>query len=320
MRNKKNILITGVGGDIGQGIIKCLKETKYAICFFGCDIDKYAAGSKLVDKFFLAPKTSQEVKYDKFIRNLVARHKINYIFPSTEVEINFFDKKRNYYRSIGVTVFINSSFLVKTFFDKYLTISFLEKIGLPYPRTFLLNEYGGQLDYPLIIKPRFGCSSREVLKINNDEELYFYKKRINKAIVQEYLEPDDEEYTVGIFSDGQKTYSIAFKRKLGFEGISKVVKLSINKEIERIAEKISFASRLTGCINVQMRKTKRGFVIFEINPRISSTVYFRNCFGFRDVKWWLDLADNKKANFRFKYKDGIGVRTLNEIFFDLKPV
>ena len=48
-RKKMNILVTGVGGDIGQGIIKCLREINYHNIIVGCDIDKYAAGKQFVN-------------------------------------------------------------------------------------------------------------------------------------------------------------------------------------------------------------------------------------------------------------------------------
>jgi len=47
-----------------------------------------------------------------------------------------------------------------------------------------------------------------------------------------------------------------------------------------------------GCINIQLRKTNKGPLLFEINPRISSTVVFRDKMGFTDLKWWImDLLE-----------------------------
>ena len=48
-----------------------------------------------------------------------------------------------------------------------------------------------------------------------------------------------------------------------------------------LADKIN----LDGSINVQLRLTKKGPVVFEINPRFSSTVLFRHMFGFKDLEW-----------------------------------
>jgi carbamoyl-phosphate synthase large subunit len=40
-------------------------------------------------------------------------------------------------------------------------------------------------------------------------------------------------------------------------------------------------------LNVQLKLTDIGPKIFEINPRISSTVMMRNKIGFKDCLWWI---------------------------------
>ena len=42
---------------------------------------------------------------------------------------------------------------------------------------------------------------------------------------------------------------------------------------------------LKGSINVQLRITEEGPMIFEINPRFSSTAFMRHKLGFSDVNW-----------------------------------
>ncbi len=313
---KTNILVTGVGGDIAQGIIKCLKETRDNLYLLGVDIDPYAAGGKMASKFILAPAAAEEEKYLEFIKYTVNKYKVDYVFPSTEPEIIVFHKHRDYFSERKIEIFINTPFIIDTFFDKYQTALFLKRIGLAYPSTFLINEYNGQLRYPLIIKPRISRISKQIIKIANTEEFKFYKNRISEAIVQEYLGDEDEEYTTCVFSDGRRRHSITFKRRLGYGGLSKKVELVINKEINALADAIAKNCNLRGSINIQSRKTPRGFVPFEINPRFSSTVYFRHCFGFQDVKWWLELFEKKPVTFPSRYKKGIGVRMLDEVFFD----
>lgn len=315
---KKSILITGVGGDIGQSIIKCLKETNYNINLMGCDIDPYAAGRTLVTRFFLVPRVDCEDEYYKSISEIINKRKVKYIFPSTEAEIEFFDKNRSKFDKKNIKIFINNHFILGTFFDKYKTIIFLKKNNIPCPETFLIDRYSNQLNYPIIIKPRRGCGGREFVKISNGRELNFYKHIVRHGIVQESVGEEREEYTTGVFSNGQEIYSITFRRKLGLGNLSKIVELVIEYEMSHLAERIARAVNLIGSINIQTRKTEKGFVVFEINPRFSSTVYFRHHFGFKDVKWWLDMVDGKdEIEFKLRYKNGVGVRNLNEVFFDL---
>ncbi|MBU2541476.1 MAG: ATP-grasp domain-containing protein [Candidatus Omnitrophica bacterium] len=316
---KKNILITGVGGDIGVSIIKCLKDTGYQMDLTGCDIDPYSAGKAQVSRFFVVPEPAQRDRYYKSIRDIVNKYKIKYIFPSTEPEIKFFDKNRTYFLKKEVKIFINRPFILNTFFDKYKTINFLKKNNLPHPKTFLIENFNKQLKYPLIIKPRKGYGSKQLIRINKPNEFSLYKNMVCNAIVQEEVGNENEEYTTGVFSNGVQIYTITFRRKLGFGSLSRVVELVRNHEVSALAEKLARCVDLVGSINIQTRKTRSGFVVIEVNPRLSSTVYFRHYFGFQDVKWWLQLADGQRAiKFKLKYKKGVGVRSLDEVFYALK--
>lgn len=314
---KINVLVTGVGGDIGWNIIRCLMDTPYNLDIFGCDTDHYAAGRKIVKKFFDAPKVSDKEKYFNFIKNIIKNYKIKYIFPSSEIEINFFNNNRENFKDI---IFINNSFIINTFLDKYKTINFLKQNNLSYPKTFLIKDYKNQFDFPLLIKSKKGWGGKNLIMINNSDEFNYYKNKVSdESIVQEYIGNKDEEYTIGVFSDGNNVKSICFRRYLGYGSLSKFVELIYNNEIKLLIEKIAKACRLKGSINVQLRKSNdNNYVPFEINPRISSTVYFRHYLGFKDVEWWLNLKENKKIDYIPKYKKGIGVRNVGEVFFDLK--
>lgn len=314
----KNILVTGVGGDIGQSIIKCLQDIKYHSVLMGCDIDGYAAGKKVIDEFYKAPLASDEKKYLEFIKELIIAKNIHYIIPSTEQEIKFFNTHRNYYDSLKTKILINNSFIIETFSDKYETAKFFEKYHFPFPKTFLLSEYQKELDYPFLLKSREGAGSKGVFTINNEDELLYFRKTLKDAIIQEKLGSVDEEYTVGVFSDGKKAYYIAFRRYLGLGSLSRFVELVFDDKIEEFATKIAKLIELKGSINIQLRKVNNKYYPFEINPRLSSTVYFRHFFGFEDVKWWIDLTEGKENSYSPKYNRGIGVRTLGETFFDLE--
>lgn len=316
--SKINILVTGVGGDIGQSIIKCLKASRYNLNLTGCDMDKFAAGRAQVENFFVVPKASATGEYLKSIKAIVRKCKIRYIIPSSEPEIQFFDKNRPEFLKSGVKILINRSFILDTFFDKFKTVNFLKKNGFACPKTFLLKDFKNQLDYPLIIKAKRGYGSKELIKVRNCQELNFYKKILKDAIVQEEVGDKNEEYTTGVFSDGENVHTITFKRILGYGSLSKVVEKVSNKSISALGRDIARSAGLVGSINIQTRKTRTGFVVLEINPRFSSTVYFRHYFGFQDVLWWLDMLEGKNnIEFRLKYKKGAGVRSLGEVFFNL---
>ena len=82
-----------------------------------------------------------------------------------------------------------------------------------------------------------------------------------------------------------KVIQLMRKLKEGYTGWAKVVKnLKIEKQCKIIAKKIGFF----GPANFQLILTKKGLMIFEINPRFSSTVLMRNYLGFTDLVWSIE--------------------------------
>ncbi len=313
----KKVLITGVGGDIGQSIIKCLKDIHYNLYLLGCDIDLYAAGKSKLNKFYQVPKASEFDKYFDVIQKLTEEEKINYILPTTEAEIEFYDNHRDYFDKRNIIIFINNSFIIETFFDKYKTINFLKNNNLPHPRTYLLEDYNDRLAFPFLLKPRRGYGCKGLIVIHDSDELNLYRKRTKNYVVQEIIGAENEEYTVTVFSTGKESFSIAFRRYLGYGSLTKVAHVIYDEAIKSLVEKIARFSLLKGSLNIQCRKTDAGYIPFEINSRFSSTVYTRHCFGFQDVKWWIDMVKGRKIEYIPQYKEGTAVRTIGEVFFNL---
>ncbi|MBU0604982.1 MAG: ATP-grasp domain-containing protein [Candidatus Omnitrophica bacterium] len=314
---RKNILVTGVGGDIGQSVLKCLKDTRYGLRLAGCDIDPYSAGKSMVPAFFAGPGAADGLRYRKFIEKKVREENIGYIIPTTEAEIVFFDASRVIFGK-SAKVFITGSNIIKTCLDKYATALFLKNAGFLYPKTYLLDEYNGELPFPVLLKQRRGCGAKGMMVARDNDEISFYKERLKDIVVQEIIGVAEDEYTMGVFSTGSDVHSIAFRRRLGYGSLSKYAELVNDKKLERLACDVARALSLTGSINIQLRKTAAGYVPFEINPRFSSTVYLRHFFGFQDVKWWIDMEEGHKVTFNPKYKKGVAVRTIGEVFFNLK--
>lgn len=276
-----NILVTGCGGDIGFNIGRILKEEKFCSTLVGTDISTRHLAECVFDFFIKVPLVNDEAYYNS-IEKIVEQYDINLIIPTSEAELKFFHEQNITHISQAKIISANYE-AVKIGMDKLATAEFIKEKGLPFPWTIDAEE-ADALKYPCILKSRSGSGSKQVRKINNLEET----RQITSTkgcIWQEYLSPDDEEYTCGLYrsKDGE-IRAIVFKRWLagGRTGYGEIV---VNKEIDRLLLKIAEEIDLLGSINVQLRLTERGPTIFEINPRFSSTVMFRHKLGYRDVIW-----------------------------------
>jgi carbamoyl-phosphate synthase large subunit len=108
-------------------------------------------------------------------------------------------------------------------------------------------------------------------------------------VAQELLSDPSQEFTCALFRAGDpaSVRTIVFRRVLvgGLTGRARVEEVpAITALLCLVAE----AAELTGSINVQLRLTRAGPRIFEINPRFSSTVMMRHRLGFQDVVWALN--------------------------------
>lgn len=284
---KLNILVTGCGGDIGQSIGKILLESDLVGNLYGCDISEKNAAKFIFPHFFLGLPYSNE-NYISNLEKFTADNQIDLVIPIAEPELRYFSRQ-NMLEKIGNAFMITASPLaLETGFDKLKTARFLEKENLPFPVTHDIATVDKPERFPVVLKSKTGSGSSSVFVVKDDETFQSLKKQHPEFIVQEFLEGDNGEFTCGVFRSSEGTVrTIILKRELmgGFSGYGEVIE---NAEIDKILTEIAERLQLVGSINVQLRLTAKGPVVFEINPRFSSTVRFRDLFGYKDVIWSIE--------------------------------
>ena len=161
---------------------------------------------------------------------------------------------------------------------------------------------------PIIIKPRAGRGSREIKKIFSqselDEQIQILDGKLDKYVWQELLEDDDKELTCALIktkTNELRTLQIRRTLNNGFTDYGEVVDYA---QVGSYLEKVASVLKFEGLMNVQLRIKNKHPMLFEINPRVSSTVVFRHKLGFKDLKWWVDdLVGNDVEDYK---KDQVG--------------
>ncbi|MFV9549503.1 ATP-grasp domain-containing protein [Algibacter sp. PT7-4] len=289
---KVNVLVTGCGGDIGQSIGKILNKSTLVNNLYGCDISNKNAGQFIYSNFFVG-LPYKDSSYLSSLEAFIEDKEIDFIIPMAEPELRYFSETNNL-TSIGRAKMLTASAeALRIGFDKLETANFLKNNNFPFPNTVLASEEESP-KFPVILKSRTGSGSASVYKVDNLKDYNYLRSKHNDFIAQEFLEDSLGEYTCGVFrTKSGDTKTITFKRELtgGYSGYGEVVNNeSINNLLLNLATKIN----LEGSINVQLRLTKKGPVVFEINPRFSSTVLFRHMFGFKDLEWSIKDKLNEK--------------------------
>lgn len=307
----RRILVTAISGDVANGILKILQETEDSV--YGCDIYEYPVG---MDRVITYWKSDAAVS-PAYIENLLEKcreYQITHLIPANEVEIKVISQNLDLFQDAGIKVMINAPDMIETFQDKYETVRMLDKIeGVTAPKTYLYNDFKEDGE-TYIVKLKNSCGSKFLEKIRTFDEIEELEVEPEDIVIQEYIDEELQEYTVGVFSDGRNISTIIFKRKLK-HGYTSFVELVEDESIREIAEKIVNYIDLRGYINIQLRKHEGRNYIFEINARISGSVYFQHMLGHNIVLWWLDLLDGKADHvYENKYKKAIGIRELTEKF------
>jgi carbamoyl-phosphate synthase large subunit len=286
-----SVLVTGSGSVYGMGIIRALKSSVLPLEIAAIDSNPYSLGLFFADKCFLAPRAVDEDSYYMFIENLCKVHQIKAIFIGSTAELPFYAINReSLEKSTGAKVFVNSPAVIELCTDKWLTMCHLSDSGFQIPASFrypedaaMLSSFIESAGFPLIVKPRMGKGSEGVVQIKDMEQLLEHVKGKKNLIIQEYLTDEEQEFTVGICMNqkGKVISKIALRRYLQ-EGVSIAAVSDDYHDIADYCAVVASTLGAYGAINIQLRLKDGKPVIFEINPRFSSSTGMRLLFGINE--------------------------------------
>lgn len=284
MSTKYNILVTGAGGDIGQSIGKILHQHEICDVLVGADIELESAGKFIFNNFCLLPNCNSP-EYVSSLENLVQQYSIDVIIPASEQEIRFFTGHPEVEEYFTDKFIMANKNVRLVGLDKLATVEFLKTNGFAFPKTTVVKNVSEPV-YPMILKSRFGAGSKSIFVVDNNEDFTYLKNKYPDFLAQEYISTIKQEYTCGLFrsANGIIRHMIMHRRMMegGQTGFGEVVESEV---IADLLEGIANQFNLRGSINVQLRMSDNGPIVFEINPRISSTVLFRHLLGFNDLVW-----------------------------------
>ena len=328
--NYIKILVTGVGGGVGQSIMKALRISKLPIKIIAADINPLNAGLYRSDKAIIVPRVENKNALSWYIKNL-NKHKIDILMVGSEYDLLFFSKNKEIIeKNTSCKICVSSIETVKISEDKFLTQEFLKKNHIPYLKTFIPRNaehaiaITKKLGLPVFFKSRFGTSSRNVYLIKNLSDIKSLFRFISKPIIQEYAGFYSEnglnyEYTCSFFTTSNEKIIGPFvaKRKL-LHGTSWIAEVRNFPKIKPIIKKIANNLKNTGSMNIQLRLGPKGPVPFEFNARFSGTTSIRAHFGFNEPEMYIKSYLLKEKIKQPKIKRGISLRYIEEIFLENK--
>ena len=312
---KPTVLVSGLGGDVSQSVAMALKG-RYRL--IGCDCQGFKPYRQFVEHFVQVPAAINNKDFLKAMAKLIRRYKVDFYIPVPEAELRCLHHHRSLIEKWPAMTLMHNHQVLDAFLDKFNTSTYLEHLGVPVPKTQLLKDVDpNRCRLPAVIKSRFGCGGRHVRYVVDRRDVSYWKQKDQgELIFQENVGAPEEEYTSAVFSDGKKVEVVSFRRKLHSGGFSREIEHVHAPALFKIGKQVAENTNLKGSINIQSRKLGGKFYVFEINPRLSSTVLLRRHFGFDDAHWWISILSGKPWQFKLRHEGGRGYRFLREVYMD----
>ena len=261
VNEKIKIIRSAVGSMPSWGLIEELQSAGVEIV--GIDSNPLSFGLYLLKKSYVVPQ-GDDPNFITEILKIIEIEQPNAILSGPEEELLTFSKNKKKIEEKGSLLLCPDYKYVEICVDKKKTNEAFERIGIPTPKVFKDID---SVEFPCIIKPRFGRGSSDVYIAKEEEDLHFYLKNVEAPVIQEFVR--GEEYTVDILADKEgNVLSVIPRLRLHTEsGISVKGKTVYDKEIIDYCKEIAKELKLFGPSCIQCIRNDKGVKFIEVNTR-----------------------------------------------------
>lgn len=268
-----NILILSAGRRVAlvKGFKNALKKLNIQGNVVAVDLRKDAPALYFADKAHQVKHIEDDGYVDDII-SICNKEDIDMVIPIMEREIEILSQKKEYIEnSTKSKVILSCKESIEICRNKFKTAKFLEENGFYTPKIITDEDLKNKnYKFPLFIKPLDGVSSINAFKINNEEELNFFKSYIKNPIIQEFI--DGEEYGIDVLADfnGNPITIVPMKAitiRAGDYTRGKIIK---NRLIIDTTKKLLEALNIIGPIVIDCIVKDDKVYIIEINGRFST--------------------------------------------------
>lgn len=294
-----NVLILSAGRRVE--LVSCFKDSAKRLGIesniVAADLSELAPAIYFADKKYEISRIGSENYIDQII-DICNKENISLIVPTIDTELSVLsENKKNIEEKTNAKVLVSDKSSIDICRDKKKTNKFFEENGIGCAKEITEEDIKNKnYEFPLFIKPLDGSSSINTFKVNNDEQLEFFLKYINKPILQEFIEGD--EYTIDVFLDFESNPIAILPRVRLATRSGEVLKAKVVRdnevieEVEKILKKLPFIGHIT----IQCMKTLQGIKFIEINPRFGGGAPIGIKAGVDSPYFLYKILNNEKVN------------------------
>ena len=180
-----NILLTSAGRRT-----YLVEYFKKALCgqgkvYASNSIDTYTLHQ--ADGYVITPAIYDK-EYINFLISYCKKNRISAIISLFDIDLPVLAKHKDDFEKEGIKVVVSDYNVTQICNDKWSTYEFLVRLGLPQTPSYLNLENlkndiaEGVVNYPFILKPRWGMGSIGIYKACNEQELLVFYAKLHKEI------------------------------------------------------------------------------------------------------------------------------------------
>lgn len=225
-----------------------------------CNSDDMTVAFRYAHKSVVSPLIYDEA-YIPFLLSYCRENRIDLLIPLFDIDLPILAANREQFAAVGTRLVVSDKAFVDICNDKWKTYLWLKENGFRVPKTYLSLEQvilaldRGELSYPVIVKPRFGCGSIAMSVAEDEMALLYFFRRNTRTINQSYLRFESagvedkiiyqeclkgQEYGGDIINDLNGEHrNVIVKKKIAMRaGETDIAELvdepAIHKELERL--------------------------------------------------------------------------------------
>lgn len=312
-----NLLITSVGRR--SYMIEYFKDSLKGIGLVHAANSEKTYATSLADQYVITPPIYDE-SYIDFLIAYSKKNSISAIISLFDIDLPVLSKNKDKFKQNGISLVVSDFRTTELCNDKWLTYKFLIENDIPTPLTFidldscLIALEKNKINYPLIVKPRWGMGSIGIFEADNEEELRIFFGKTKKTIKKSYLKYESgtdmdhavliqeklqgEEYGIDILNDFNKNYICSIpKRKIAMRaGETDAAEIINNPLLMELGNLLSVTLGHIGNLDVDCFLIDGVFYVLELNCRFGGQYPFSHMAGANFPKIIVDLLQNKSID------------------------
>ncbi|TWU37658.1 Carbamoyl-phosphate synthase large chain [Novipirellula aureliae] len=264
--------------------------------------DQRASSFLHADKSVVTPLIYDE-NYIPFLLEYSVANRIKAIIPLFDIDLPILASAKTRFAEVGTTIVVSSPAVAMICNDKLKTDSFLRSNGFNTPASFTsladtLDALARNLiEFPLVVKPRWGMGSIGVNMAENEGELIVFYEKVRREVQRSYLKYESNvdlehsvliqqvlkghEYGLDVVNDLDGNYVTTFvKKKLAMRAGETDAAITIDSDqLKSLGKKLAGALGHIGNLDVDIFVADDNVSILELNNRFGGGYPFSHLAG-----------------------------------------